>query len=163
MNVNGFKSSFQDFLRLNRFEVQINRLNGQKLKFHVKSAGLPGSTIPAIPVPYMGRQIKIPGDRTYEDWNVNVMLDSTGQIRTDLYNWHEEINQTVGNVGPSAVNSIKSDGLITTFKYDGSPSLKYNFIGLFPTTVGNIEYSKDSNDTIAEVQVTFALDWFIKA
>ncbi len=163
MNVNAFKSSFQDFLRLNRFEVQINRMNGQKMKFHVKSAGLPGSTIASIPVPYMGRQIKIPGDRTYEDWNVSVMLDNTAQLRDDLYNWHETINATIANVGPSAVNSVKSDGLITTFKTDGSPGIKYKVIGIFPTNVGVVEYSKDSNDTIAECQVTFAIDWFEKA
>lgn len=162
MNINAFRGSFSDFGRANRFEVSVTRLNGQKMKFHCKAASLPGSTIEAIAVPYMGRQIKIAGDRTYEDWNVTVMLDSTYQIRDDLYNWHEQINATVGNTGPSSVSAYKADGTVKALKVDGGVAATYKFTGMFPTVVGAVEFSADSNNTIAECAVTLAFDWFEK-
>ena len=130
------------------------------MRFHCKSASIPGSVIEAIAVPYAGRQIKIGGDRTYEDWSVTVMLDKTFQIRKDLYAWKEQINSTVGNTGPGAVSAYKSDALIQALGVDGSVLATYNFVGMFPTNVGAIEFSADSNNTIAECQATLAYDWY---
>lgn len=163
MNINGFKSSFTDFARSNLFEVQVNRLNGQKMKFHVKAAQIPGSNIQPIIVPYMGRQIKIPGDREYEDWTVEVMVDNSFQLRNDLYAWHEEINSTVSNIGPGAVNGVKSDATVKALGKNGSTLVTYRFIGLFPTQVAAMDYNKDNNNTIANLSVTFAFDWHERA
>jgi hypothetical protein len=161
VNVNGFKGSFADFGRANRFMVQITRLDGNKMKFHCKSASLPGSVIEAIAVPYMGRQIKIAGDRTYEDWNVTIMLDKTYQIRQDLYDWHEQINATEGNTGPGSVSAYKSEAMVQALAIDGSVSKTYKFVGMFPTNVGAVEFSADSNNTVSECAVALAYDYYL--
>jgi hypothetical protein len=45
-------------------ESQIN----DKVRFLVKAASLPASTITPIPVPFRGRTLQIAGDRTFEPW-----------------------------------------------------------------------------------------------
>jgi hypothetical protein len=160
MQVNAFKGSFADFGRANRFKVQISRLDGSKMQFHCKSASLPGSVIEAIAVPYMGRQIKIAGDRTFEDWSITVMLDKTYKLRQDLYDWHEQINATIGNNGPGSVSAYKSDATVQALNIDGSVAGSYKFVGMFPTNVGAVEFSADSNNAISECAVTLAYDWY---
>lgn len=160
MNVNAFKSSFADFSRPNLFEVAVTRLNGQKMRFHCKAASLPGSVIQAVKVPYMGRTIPIPGDREYEDWSVTVMLDKDMTIRRDLYNWHEECNSSVGNIGPGAVSAVKSDGTVKAIMKDGSTGIQFRLIGLLLTNVAGVDFSRDSTNAISEVQATFAYDYF---
>lgn len=163
MDIQGFKGSFNDFARPNLFIVQVNRLDGTKLKFHAKSASLPGSMIEPVAVPYMGRTIKIAGDRSYEDWKVTVMLDTSFQIRNDLYAWHEQINSTVGNAGSPSAEAYKSDGLVQALSKAGQVIATYNFVGMFPTTVDAIEYSRDSGNAIAECGVTLAYDYYERA
>lgn len=160
MNINAFKGSFADFHRPNLFEVQITRLNGNKMKFHCKAASLPGSVIPAVKVPYMGRTIPIPGDREYEDWSVTVMLDKEGTIRRDLYNWKEEINGSASNIGPGSVESVKSDGRVRTILKDGSTGLTFNLIGLLLTNVAGSDLNRDSQNAVSEIQATFAYDYY---
>lgn len=158
MNINSFKGSFADFSRPNLFEVQVTRLDGSKMKFHCKAASLPGSVIPAVKVPYMGRSIVIPGDRDYEEWSVTVMLEKDMTIRRDLFNWKEEINATVGNTGapPSA---IKSDGSVKSYNKDGSVGITFRLIGMFPTNVAGVDFNRDSANSITEVQCNFAYDY----
>lgn len=130
------------------------------MKFHCKAASLPGSIIQAVKVPYMGRTIPIPGDREYEDWSVTVMLDKEMTIRKDLYNWHEECNSSVGNIGPGSVSAVKSDGSVKAIMKDGSTGITFRLIGMFPTTVAGVDLNRDSANAVSEVQATFAYDYF---
>lgn len=162
MDVQSFKGSFTDFVRQNRFEVQIGGLAADKLRFHCRAASLPASTVGTIEVPYAGRQIKIPGDRTYATWDITVILDKPMTIRDQLYDWHERINQTVANVGPGAVEAIKEDGIVTALAVSGERLKSYNMVGMWPTEVGDIQFSQDGTDTLAELTVTFNYDWFTR-
>ena len=57
--------------RNNRFEVYIPR-SGDKIQFLCKTATLPGQTITQTDIKYKGLQIKLAGDREFEDWEVGI-------------------------------------------------------------------------------------------
>ena len=61
-------------VRGNRFSVYIPRM-GENIEFMCKSAAIPGSTLPAIEVPFRGHKLKVAGDRTFEDWTVSIIND----------------------------------------------------------------------------------------
>ena len=44
-----------------------------KSRFLVKAAALPASNIAPITVPFRGRQLKIAGDRTFDEWQITVI------------------------------------------------------------------------------------------
>ena len=50
--------------------------------FLIKGAQLPPSTIGEIPVPFRGRQLKVAGDRIFEDWTITIDMsfDATDTI-----------------------------------------------------------------------------------
>ena len=53
-------------------------------QFMCKAAQLPASVVGQIDVPYRGRQMKIAGDRTYENWTVTIINDTgnTGSLHS---------------------------------------------------------------------------------
>ena len=65
-NVNQFVSRLAGGgARANQFKVEFTAL-GQGIEFLARSAQIPALTIGEIAVPYRGRQIFVPGDRTVD-------------------------------------------------------------------------------------------------
>lgn len=164
MNVTDFKSSFNNLARTTLFKVDLSGqgIDGRNFQFRAKGATLPGGTMGVIEVPYMGRKIKIPGDRTYEQWTVTILGDESFDIHTALYEWMRTINDPVLNVGVSNIETIKEDATITTLNRDGSDGVVYKIVGIWPSTVAPIQFGWDTNDTPVEFDVTFEVDYVEK-
>jgi hypothetical protein len=145
----------------------------QRLNFYAKAAALPGSTLGEIVVPYMGRQAKVPGDRTFEDWTITVINTEDFDIRESLEKWNRYYNGVVNNmVGDETGNNAnittgKFWGHVTNsslrveqFNRKGEVVMTYLLIGAFPKEVASMELGYDQYDTISEFQVTFAYQYF---
>lgn len=165
-NISDFKSRLKNGgARPNLFEVQINNpvnTDADALSnFMVKAAQIPGSTIPAIDVPYFGRQVRMAGNRTFEPWTVTILNDEDFSIRNALEEWMGSIN---GHESGTQLNNqlvYKSrDSYVTHYAKNGKAIATYNFTGIFPTELGAIELAWDSNDQIEEYTVTFAYDFW---
>ena len=94
--------------RANQFEVNIsgrNVLNSEHFTFMCRSAQIPAVTIGEVLVPYRGRQIYVPGDRTYADWTVTVFNDVTMDIRHTFEGWMAQLQ----NHGANFQNSTKNE------------------------------------------------------
>ena len=80
MNIKRFANAMQGAgVKPSLFEVQgnIGPTQSPLTPFLVKSASLPGTQLGTIEIPYRGRRIKVPGDRTYGDWTINIINDSS--------------------------------------------------------------------------------------
>ena len=53
----------------------------EKIPFLVKAAQMPASTVGLIEVPWRGRKIKVPGDRTFAEWTITVLADGEYKLR----------------------------------------------------------------------------------
>ena len=123
MNINDFKSQITSMggSRPNLFEVTLNPKFGTPFTYMCKAASIPASTIASVDVNYMGRIVKVPGNRTYEDWTITVINDEEFSIRTAFENWMAEINHPASNrtgassigIGSSVVGEISTAAVNT--------------------------------------------------
>ena len=65
---------------------------GQKMTFMCKATSIPGATLGMVEAPYFGRTIKLPGNRTFEEWSTTVINDEDFAVHAGFVNWTNYIN-----------------------------------------------------------------------
>lgn len=167
-NVNDIKSQLEfGGARPSQFQVQIlnpiNAAGDLKTPFMVKASNIPEATLGTVEVPYFGRRVKIAGDRTFAPWNVTIMNDEDFLIRNAMEEWSNAINSFQGNLrttGTSSPADYKSDALVNQFNKTGDLIRQYRFVGVFPTGIGGIALSWESQDAIEEFDIEFQYDYW---
>jgi len=174
--VNAFRTTLTgDGARANLFDVQLPfpsyvQFGGgasQLATFQVKAAQLPGTTIGTAPLYYFGREVKLAGNRQYQDWTVQVINDENFTIRSAMEQWANGINGPVTNVRNTAAEVIDGgygvDATVTQYGKDGSQIAQYQFIGIWPTDLSPVELEWGTNDSVEEFTVTFAVQYFLSS
>ena len=97
-NINTFREKLNGGSKANLFRMDIALTDGSiegvdLTNFSVlcKSGAIPAFTLGVIEVPFRGRRIKIPGDRTYGDWTATFVNDGAQNIRKTFDNWLKSI------------------------------------------------------------------------
>lgn len=134
--------------------------NTELASFLVKGAQLPGSTIAQIDVPYRGRQLKIAGDRTFENWTITVLNDAVMDVRNAFERWMNGMNEHTENVGISTPTDYQADMIIDQLDKADNVTKSYTIRGAFPVNVAAIDLSFDSNDAIEEFTVELAYQYW---
>ena len=157
-NVNNFVAQLQGGgARANQFKVNFPALGGG-MEFMARSAQIPALTIGEIAVPYRGRQIFVPGDRTYDAWTLTVFNDTGFSIRARLEGWANQIQNIGSEVRQNGV--VYRDAEVQQLSRDGSSILRtYHLFGVWPTTIDAIDLAWDTNDTIEEYGCTFRFNY----
>ncbi len=154
----------------------------EDVRFLVKGAQLPTSTITPIEVPFRGRTLKIAGDRTFDTWTVTVINDTNFNVRDAFERWMSFIakhDSSAGTIRPGAyqrdaiVHQLGTPGVTQPReKYDETaradldyeqqiPRLRsYKFYGVFPTNISAIDLSYDTTDTIEEFTVELQVQYW---
>ena len=179
-NLTSFKGKIGYGIRPNLFMVQVTNLeanlaesdkvNGSDADFTFlcRSAGIPASTIGTVEVPFRGRVIKLPGDRTFESWTITVMADESMEVRAYFEKWMEKLNKHENGAGYTEdfASTLKVSQLARgtstsdALKDPHSVVRSYDFYNAFPTNIAQIDLSYDNNNTIAEYTVEFQYDWW---
>ena len=145
------------------------------LNFLCKATGLPAQNIAAIDVPFRGRQFKVSGDRTIDNWSITVINDAAFDIRRAMEKWSEGILQLDTNTGVTDPDSYMRQGFVkqlgrgkdtiaattTLATEDRKVLAAYQFVDIWPVTVGDIALSYDTGDTLEEFDVEFAVQSLI--
>jgi len=169
MNINNFISSFKGGFRPSRFRVQLTYpaaaggVPNVRDEVLVKAASLPASNLGVIEVPYQGRDVKVAGDRTFDNWSVTVVAEESFSHRDTFIRWMNSINSHEGNDfrgNPEQLNFYMADLYVTPLSLDGLPLKSVVIKHAFPVNVGAIEMSYDQKDSIAEFSVEFALSYW---
>ena len=179
-NLTSFKGKIGYGVRPNLFMVQVTNLESNlnesdkvsgsdaDFTFLCRSAGIPASTIGTVEVPFRGRVIKLPGDRTFESWTITVMADEDMSVRGYFEKWMEKLNKHENGAGYTAdfASTLKVSQLARgtsasdALKDPHSVVRSYDFYNAFPTNIAQIDLSYDNNNTIAEYTVEFQYDWW---
>ena len=119
-----------------------------------------------VEVPYFGRVVKVPGNKTFDNWSVTIINDEGFAIRNGFEKWVSSMGTHIGNVQSSASSALES-GLygsaeVTHFGKTGATDILavYNFVNIFPVSVSEITLGWDANDAIEEFTVEFAYDYW---
>jgi len=118
-----------------------------------KAAQLPASVIPAITIPFRGRQVHVAGDRTFEPWTITIINDTNFAIRNAFERWMNGINNHRLNTGLTTPTSYQADMTVEQLDKTGITLKRYDFRGTFPTVVSAIEVSYDNENSIEEFTV----------
>lgn len=128
--------------------------------FMCKSAQLPASTIEAIDVPFRGRNLKIAGDRTFEPWSITIINDTSFSIRNAFERWMNGMNAHTDNSGLTNPTDYKADMIVEQLDKSGVAVKRYDFKGAFPSSVGVIDVSYDTENEIEEFEVEIQYDYW---
>lgn len=171
VDVNSFISNFTGGgLRPSRYKVVLSfpsAVGGAqaalKVGFTCKAASVPASRVGMAIAPYMGRKIKLAGDREFDDWNITVMLDTDMVTRDAFEVWSDLINGHASNVaipGWGNPSTYMANAEVHLIDAEGKTLRKYTLEGTWPTSVGEISLGWDQSDTIAEMPVTLAVQYW---
>ncbi len=158
--ISDFKNNFRGGVRPNLYQVIINcpAVGFMDLEFLGKATQIPGSTISNIDVPYRGRMLKVPGDRTFEDWTCTILVDPDWQHRTMFEEWMNRITNHSQNQTSTSVNGIYGSASVTQLSRSGGVIRTYRLQDIYPTTVAPIELAMDPDGAPEEFAVTFAIN-----
>ncbi len=161
--ISTFASNFKGGVRPNLFVCNINPPGGisvgtDDFSFHCKGTSMPASSVPAIDVNYLGRQLKVPGDRTYADWTVTVYNDVDMSIRHAFEGWMNLSHNHGANY--QALDNPYGQGTVTQISRKGEAVSSY-FMEIMPTEVAAIDVAWDSNDAVEEYTVNFAVNYWV--
>ncbi|MHA2067326.1 MAG: hypothetical protein ACXABY_23405 [Candidatus Thorarchaeota archaeon] len=143
-----------------------------KSRFLVKAAALPASNIAPITVPFRGRQLKIAGDRTFDEWTITVINDTDFAIRSSFERWMNSMSKVSDNAGNVNPEDYTRDAYVyqlgrapvaagSQSSEQNLPILRtYKFYSVFPTNVSQIDLSYDQSDAVEEFTVTLQVQWW---
>ena len=160
-SITDFAARFKGGVRANLFKVNITGapVLFTAMEFLCKATSLPGQSIPAIDVPFRGRQLKVPGDRSFEDWEVTMLNDPEFQNRAAIEAWMTRISASTANYSDFDRNDIGYYGTASVSQLDRQQNVIRSYrMHILPTTVGAITVDMAENDSIEEFPITFAVN-----
>ena len=146
-------------VRSNRFQVFIPRA-GERVEFLVKAAQIPAETFGGpIEVNFRGAKLKLPGERTYEDWTVTVLNDVDFSIRTGMENRMGEIQERDSGVGATDLDYLVSRAFVSQLHRYESVLATYEFFNMYPSSIGSISLDMDTEE-VQTYDITFTYSHF---
>ena len=151
--------------RPNLFSAQITKgptslVTGPDFPFLCKIATIPPSTMGVVEVPYFGRMVKVPGNRTFDNLSITIINDESMDIRDGFERWMDMMNSHKTN---QTWNTNILGTLVVTHNIrslNSSGDKKWTFNEIFPVALGEIGLDWGSNDTIEEFTVDLAYDYW---
>jgi hypothetical protein len=172
--VSNFKSNIASNgggARPSLFKVKISNSVNTALSFTsdeailVKAAQIPGSTIAALPINYVGRPIKYAGFRTFDNWTTTIINDDDFSMRNKVMEWMRVIsgqldgerNDKYGSYATAAGTYFEGQATVTQVNKDGEDGQSYTIDNIWPTNLGEIALGWE-NDAIEEYSVEWCYD-----
>lgn len=134
-----------------------------KITLMCNAAQLPGVTVGVIPMQYFGREVKVAGNKTFQDWTITIINDEDFLIRNSFERWLQGINSHNANLrSPNARTTFDYavDASVDQYGKEGDIIKTYNFVGMFPMDISPIDVAWGSNDAIEEFSVTLAYQYW---
>ncbi len=139
----------------------------EPVTYMCKSAALPATNVGTVELPFRGRVVKVPGDRTYETWTATFYNDDAFALRSAYEKWIAVTNGVDANVAETDISDVFRNVTVSQLdKFSGGANkLKilrsYELVGAWPVSVGQIAIAYDNNDSYEEFDVEFAYQYHI--
>ncbi len=156
LSISTFKGVFKGGARPNLYQIRIPDL-GATVEFLAKASTMPTSTIDPIEVPFMGRILKLAGNRTFADWTVTVINDVDFDIRRKVEAWMGDINSHETNQGFVDPSGYMRDATVRQLDQSGAVLYTYEFRDIWPMENGEITLGMEENNSLEEFTITFAI------
>ena len=135
----------------------------QDSEFLVKASAIPGSTNAKIPIYFRGRQLKVNGDKEFDDWALTVYSDRNYKMRSAFEKWAEIVGRHSEIYGEIEYENYFSRAYVTQLDRNHEPIRSYMMEGVWPISVDSIAVAFDSVNQIQEFGVTLAVQYWAAA
>ena len=142
---------------------------GAAVTYMCKSAALPATNVGTVELPFRGRVIKVPGDRTYETWTGTFYMDDAFALRSAYEKWIELTNGVDKNTASADIVETWVDIQVTRLDKFGGAGVAdatkltelrtYKLVQAFPVSVSQVSLAYDNNDSYEEFDVEFAYQY----
>jgi hypothetical protein len=133
----------------------------QKAVFLVKATSLPGSTLNVVKTSFQGREIKLAGQRTFEEpWKVTFYNDTDFSIRNAVESWVQIIQDAGSSVGLAYAEDYQVDMQVFQLDRTGAPIKQYTFYDAWPSAIGEIELASEAEQAIESFDCSFEYNYF---
>jgi len=154
-----FISGFKNPAKTNLYKLIIKGEGGavvpelEGFNIRAKGAQLPTSDINIVEIPYKGRKVKIPGERTFAEWTVTIMETAEMGVRKAFERWisvmdaEDTIQRNTAALCTIDCILLKPD--------NQTPSMTYTLFGAFPSSIASVDLTFDEQTAPLEYSVTF--------
>ena len=154
--------------RANQFRITITPppgiaigLDVRRTSFLVTTAAIPDIAMNFIAVPFRGRNIQYPGDRSDPgDWTTTFYNDTDFMIRNAMERWQNGINDYAENTGVISPADYQTDLTVEQLDRDDTVLKSYIFRSAYPVTVGQVDLSNAEATEIETFEVTWRYQHF---
>ena len=163
MTIQGFYAAAQaqEFARDFQFRVRTLGPFVENDLLYVTTTNLPGKEISNQQVPFMGLNFNVPGSVAYtgsDAWDITFRCDEGLNIRNKIENWIQEIFNDENSTGKYGVPTEEAS--MDLLGKDLEPVRRYNFIGIYPKSLGAIDYDIQGNGEPRTFTATFAYQYW---
>ena len=137
----------------------------------ISAASIPQARVTSIDVYYFGRPIRVVGERSFPPWRVSVYNDEDWGLRDFFEAWSNQMNTFAGNIqlgtneimaGTNGSGGYKVDQVIVRqYGKAGDLLRSYEFYGMYPEEVGEIQLNWENGNRIETFDVQFAYDFWL--
>ena len=127
-----------------------------------KATTAPEREIGVIELWNQGRKHVIPGDTAFTNsWSVDFYLGENHSLRYDMVKWQVACDNFHKNVHSGNPSAIFADLRVEQLDSAGKTVAQYTLHSCFPTTVGEVSYCDDSENSPTEFNCTFSYTDFV--
>ena len=167
-NINTFrnKALTAGGARANLFDVSMTGpgvatgLSTDEFNFACKGTAIPTMTVGVVEVQFFGRSIKVPGNKTFDNWTTTVINDEGFEVRNAMEKWMTAMGTHAGNVSTTTEANLYGSADVRQHAKKGGIIHTYSFVKIFPVSIGEITLGWGENDAIEEFPVEFAYDYW---
>jgi hypothetical protein len=149
-------------VRSNRWRVTVNfpgyagsGADGQQASLLARTTSTPSATIGVIDLTWGGRNLPIPGDRTYEEFTVTFIGVNDMNVYNAFQKWSENINGSDSNKGLTNLDQIMNDIQLELLDVNDTVTKTYLLHDAWPATVGQMSMDSGEMDGYSQYDVTF--------
>jgi hypothetical protein len=162
-NIANFRNVIRDISRPYLFMIRIPYLGDDyTVTAFARTASLPEYTLERVEIPFQSQKLRLAGAASFEGtWTVSLLADEAHLMRKRMLQW-QQIAYDPTKMLHGHPFEYKADNIqVHQLNRTGETISFYNFIGMYPQKVGNIELSHDSSTEPEKFDVEFAYDYYV--
>lgn len=129
-------------------------------QFLCTAASLPGSNVGVASTYYRGREVKLAGERVFQNWGIRIINDNDFAIHKAFTAWSKAINDPKNNTGITNPLLYTADMNVHQLDRNGAVVMSYKIADAWPVSISDIDLSFSTNDQIEEFQVELAYSFW---
>jgi hypothetical protein len=143
--------------------VPFSSTTTNRIRFACRAASVPNMSVDPVSIPYFGREIQVPGDRSFQPWTVTIQNEHDYAVRILFENWNNRINALVSNrIDPAMFpTGYKGEAVVTQFRADGQAVRSYRMEGAWPMNIDTINLDWEAKNQVEQFDITFAYDLWV--